>query len=458
MLFARISFFILVALGSSVPAIAQTTAFPDSLRTTMKQAVSAAARHAWNGYMQYARGMDDLQPLTKTGKNWYRHSLLMTPVDSYDTFHMLGMKKEADEAKQLIISQLDFDVDNEVQVFEITIRLLGGLISAYEMDGTPRFLQLAEDLGNRLLPAFQSATGMPYRYVHLQSGRRRDSLNNPAEIGTLMLEFGRLSQHTGDKRFFKAAKKAMMQVYARRSRIGLVGMQINVETGEWTNRTSQIGAYIDSYYEYLFKAWKMFGDRDFLKAWKVHQRAISRYLIEKTANGWFLKQADMHSGARGKTVYGALDAFYAGLCAYAGDRSSAKSIQRANYYMWTHFGMEPEAFDFTSGQVLSAYYILRPENIESCFYLYRTTGDHQYLWMGKRMFDDILKYCRTPEAFASIKDVRTMEKANSMQSFFIAETLKYAWLLFAPQTEGELSQVVFNTEAHPFLLRLKNKK
>ena len=120
--------------------------FPGSLKKEMQQKVIEACRHAWKGYMQHAKGYDDLQPLTKSGKNWYKTSLLMTPVDAFDTFIMLGMKKEAGEAKDLILSQLNFNTDNEVQVFEITIRLLGGLIAAYELDGNKKFLELAKDL------------------------------------------------------------------------------------------------------------------------------------------------------------------------------------------------------------------------------------------------------------------------------------------------------------------------
>src|SRR4051812_2767388 len=136
-------------------SVAQTgKPFPDKEKKAMREKVIDACRHAWQGYKDYAWGFDELQPLTKKGKNWYKHSLLMTPVDAFDTFILLGMKKEAEEAKQLILSQLNFDIDDRVQLFEITIRLLGGLQSAYELDGDKRFLALAEDLGDRLLPAF----------------------------------------------------------------------------------------------------------------------------------------------------------------------------------------------------------------------------------------------------------------------------------------------------------------
>ena len=424
--------------------------FSEDLKKEMRDKVVEATKHAWQGYRQFAWGYDDLQPLTKKGKNWYKTSLLMTPVDAFDTFIFMGMRTESEEAKQLIFSQLKFDVDDEVQLFEITIRLLGGLQSAYELDGDKRFLSLAKDLAERLLPAFNTVTGMPCRYVHLQTGALRDSINNPAEIGTLMLEFGKLSMLTGDKKYYAVAKKAMMEVYKRRSKIGLVGLKINVINGKWMNTESAIGAYIDSYYEYLFKSWKLFGDKDFKTAWDVHQKAIHQYLISKQDSGWFLKHVEMNTGKDISSTYGALDAFYAGLCAYSGDVSSAGQIQKANYYMWRKFNIEPEEFDFRTNKILSAYYVLRPENLESCFYLYRFTNDDNYLWMGKRMVDDIIEHCRTDIGYASLKNVQTYEKANSMQSFFFAETLKYAFILFSDKSILNLDKTVLNTEAHPF--------
>ncbi|MGZ3951022.1 MAG: glycoside hydrolase family 47 protein [Flavisolibacter sp.] len=440
---------VLVLLSFLVFCYCDAQSFPDDLKKEMREKVVEGTRHAWQGYRQFAWGYDDLQPLTKNGKNWYKHSLLMTPVDAFDTFILLGMKTEADEAKQLILSKLNFNVDDEVQVFEITIRELGGLQSAYELDGDKRFLALAKDLADRLLPAFKTPTGMPYRYVHLQTGALRDSINNPAEIGTLMMEFGKLSRLTGDKKYYEVAKKAMMEVYARRSKIGLVGLQIDVTKGNWTNTESAIGAYIDSYYEYLYKSWRLFGDKDFKTAWNVHQNAIKKYLISKQDSGWFLTHVDMNTGKEISPTYGALDAFYAGLTTYSGDTSTGIQVQRSNYYMWTKFNIEPEEFNFKTGKVLSAYYVLRPENLESCFYLSRFTKNDKYLWMAKRMVDDILDHCRNDIGFASLKNVQTYEKTNSMQSFFFAETLKYAYLVFAPESALDLGKVVLNTEAHP---------
>ena len=388
---------------------------------------------------------------------WYSSPMLMTPVDAFDSFLMMGLTAEAKEAKDLILSKLTFDTDNEIQVFEVTIRILGGLITAYEMDGDPKFLKLASDLADRMMPAFKTPTGMPFRYVHLRTGATRDSLNNPAEIGSLMLEFGKLSKLTGNNKYYCAAKKAILKVYKKRSKLDLVGEQINVITGKWTSSQTHISGYIDSYYEYLYKSWVLFNDADFKNAFERHNTAIKKYLIDKTDHGWFLRHANMNTGAETGTTYGALDAFYAGLCANAGDVETAKHLQDANFHMWTHFNMEPEEFNYKTDSITSAWYVLRPENIESSFYLYRATSHYEYLWMVKVMIENIFEHCRTESAFAALKDVRTFEQANSMPSFFFAETLKYAYLIFAPANVADLKKIVFNTEAHPFKIETIKK-
>ena len=443
-----------VILLLTVAGYAQKDAkFSEEMKQEMCNKVKAATQHAWQGYKQYAWGADDLKPLSKGPKIWYKKSMLMTPVDAFDTFTLLGLKAEAKEAKELILAKLDFNIDNDVQVFEITIRLLGGLITAYELDGNKKFLALAKDLANRLMPAFNSKTGMPYRFVHLQTGKTRDGINNPAEIGTLMMEFGKLSKLTGDKKYYDAAKKAIMLVYKSRSVLDLVGEQIDINTGKWVNTRSHIGAYIDSYYEYLYKSWLLFGDKDFKIAFDVHNAAIKKHLISKTDNGWFMHQVDMNTGKLIGTTYGALEAFYAGLCAFAGDVETGRQIQEANYYMWTRFNIEPEEFNFKADTITSAYYILRPENLESAFYMYRLTGELKYLWQGKVMVESIIEHCKNDVGFASLKNVQTFEKMNSMESFFFGETLKYAYLIFAPEATLDFKKVVLTTEAHPFKIK-----
>jgi len=194
----------------------------------------------------------------------------------------------------------------------------------------------------------------------------------------------------------------------------------------------------------------LFGDADCKAAWDTSNNAIIKYLYRKTTKGSFFTRVDMNTGKETHPLYGALDAFYAGVLTLSGNLMLAENIQQGNTYMWAKFHIEPEEFNFKTDSVTSPEYELRPENMESCFYLYRATKDEQYLRMAKKMTDDILSKCRTEDGFAAIKDVRTMELKDSMESFFLAETLKYAYLIFAPESTLDLKNYVFTTEAHPF--------
>ncbi len=413
------------------------------------ETVKKEFRHAWSAYKSYAWGHDELKPLSKGARDWYGTSLLMTPVDALDTMILMGLKAEADEAKALIFERLSFDVDIEIQSFEVTIRLLGGLLTAYEWDRDVRFLRLAEDLGRRLLPIYDSPTGMPYRYVNLRTGRTRDAVNNPAEIGTALIEFGTLSRLTGKPVFYEKSKRALVELSKRRSALGLVGTTINVETGAWIDKTSHIDGMIDSYYEYLLKAWLLFGDEDCRRLWDSGLRAVQSYLADDSARGLWYGQVDMETGRRLSTQFGALTAFFPAVLALSGDLDGASRLQDSCMRMWNLHGIEPELIDYSTLEVLEKPYVLRPEIIESAYYLFHYTKDPRYLRMGEAFFDGLVKYCRTDAGYASLKDVVTKEKSDSMPSFFLAETLKYLYLLFAPDETLPFDEVLFNTEAHP---------
>lgn len=413
-------------------------------------AVREATRHAWQGYWQHARGHDELRPLSGSARDWYQHSLLMTPVDALDTLLLMGLDKEADQARQLIVSQLDFDQDLWVKNFEITIRELGGLLSAYQMTGDKRLLDLADDLGQRLLPVFDSPTGLPYVEVNLRTGKVRGKVTNPAETGTLLLEFGTLSKLTGNPVYYTKAKRALVETWKRRSKIGLVGAGINVETGQWTSADSSIAGGIDSYYEYLYKCWKLFDDKDCLHMWQTSVGPMNKYLADHVRNDelWY-GHADMTTGKRTATTYGALDAFLPGLLAYSGDLKRARALQESGLKMWRLNGIEPEALDYANMQVTAPGYPLRPEIIESTWYLWHYTHDPRYRGMGKEFFQDFVRYTRTRYGFAALKDVRSKQKSDSMESFVLAETFKYFYLLFAPANTLDPDQSILNTEAHP---------
>ena len=428
---------------------AKTATFTQAQAERSAEEVKAQFLHAWRGYREYAWGHDALKPLSNGRVDWYGEPLLMTPVDALDTMIVMGLDNEAREARELIATKLSFDRDLDVKHFEVVIRLLGGLLSGYQLTGDQRLLDLAEDLGTRLLPAFDSPTGLPYVYVNLRTGKTHGNESNPAEAGTLLLEYGTLSKLTGNPVFYEKAKRALVETYKRRSKIGLVGERFDVTTGKWTNTRSHVGARIDSYYEYLWKCWTLFGDEDCHAMWKESIAAANRYYPEEVDGALWVGHVDMDSGERVASRYGALDAFWPGLLALSGDIAQARRLQDSSFKMWRKWGIEPEAYDYRKGEVTSAGYPLRPEIIESAWYLNRLTGDAKYRAMGREMFDDFVRYTRTDSGFATLNSVVTKEKEDDMESFVLAETFKYFYLLFAPPGTLDPAKVVLTTEAHP---------
>ena len=134
-------------------------------REALANRVKQELLHSWNAYKQHAWGHDELLPVSKGKKDWYGdQTLLMTPVDTLDTLVIMGLGEEAAKTSAYILENLSFDKDISVSNFEITIRILGGVLTAHQLTGDARYLAKAEDLAKRLAPAFESRTGMPYRW------------------------------------------------------------------------------------------------------------------------------------------------------------------------------------------------------------------------------------------------------------------------------------------------------
>jgi mannosyl-oligosaccharide alpha-1,2-mannosidase len=159
--------------------------------------VRAAIAHAWKAYAAHALGFDELRPLSSDGANWLGpgkdRGLGLTLVDSLDTLWLAGDRKSFDEAAAWVGSPafvLDQDVD--VNVFETTIRVLGGLLSAHFLSGDPVFLRRASELGGKLRGAFASPSGVPYSDVNLKSGAGFNPGKGPsslAEAFSIQFEF-----------------------------------------------------------------------------------------------------------------------------------------------------------------------------------------------------------------------------------------------------------------------------
>jgi hypothetical protein len=175
---------------------------------------------------------------------------------------------------------------------------------------------------------------------------------------------------------------------------------------------------------------------------------VNRYIADERPDGLWYGEADMTTGARTATVYGSLHAFFPAVLAMGGDLDRARRLQDSGFRMWKLHGIEPETLDYVAMKATNPGYQLRPEIIESAYYLAHYTKDPRYLEMGRAMFDDLRAHCRTASGYTSLRSVITKEKGDRMHSFWLAETLKYLYLLAAPDAI-DFDRVTFNTEAHP---------
>jgi mannosidase alpha-like ER degradation enhancer 2 len=183
--------------------------------------------------------------------------------------------------------------------------------------------------------------------------------------------------------------------------------------------------------------------------WNASIPAIQKYLADEVHGELWYGHANMTTGKRTATTYGALDAFFPALLALSGDIPRARQLQASSFKMWNLHSIEPEEIDYRTMKATAFTYHLRPEIVESTYYLHHYTGDPEYRRMGETIFNDFVKHCRVETGYAALQNVITKEKRDEMESFALAETFKYFYLLFAPREALDFNKVVFNTEAHP---------
>jgi len=419
-------------------------------QTNWSEDVKNETIRTWQAYQQYAWGSDVLLPLSKAAKNWYDESIYISPIDGYSTFKVMGLEKEAKRIEIYVSDSVSFDKDIFVKVFEVNIRVLGGLLAMFQYTENPKVLEQAKDFADRMLPAFQSGTGIPHYWVNLKTGEVKGDTVNVAEAGSYTFEMGILSYYTKDPIYYQKAKQATKAVYERRSEIGLVGETLNIETGEWINTNSHICAGIDSYYEYMYKSWLLFEDSEVKEMWDQSIIAINTYLPEVKDSLLWYGRVDMNTGKKNSSVITLYDAFLPAILAISGDVKRAEQLQQTWEWLWDKYGLEPMIYDYSTHTPNYPVYDLNPEIIESAYYLYEISGNEKYRKMNLKFYKDILKHCKTEIAFSAIENVETMEKRDYMATYFIAETLKYFYLTFQDNSEVNISDYVFSTEAHNF--------
>lgn len=449
------SFFLLLILSITILTTTNIIAQnDDSINYSyLAKEVRSEMIRSWSAYKKYAWGHDVLLPVSKGYKDWYEQSLNISPIDAYSTIKLMGLDNEAREIEIYVADSITFDKDIDVKIFEVNIRILGGLLSMYQYSNNEKILAKAKDFADRMMPAFNSPTGLPYYWVNLKTGEAKGEIINVAEAGSYTFEMGMLSYYTGDSKYYQAAKKATMAVFSRKSEIGLIGEIINVETGEWVkSENTHIGAGVDSYYEYMYKTVRTFGDPEMKSVWDFSIEHINKYIPEMFEGHLWYGRVNMNSGKKTSAKITLYDAFFPAILALSGDIDRAEKLQESWDWLWNQYGLEPMVYNYKEKNPTYPVYDLNPEIMESAYYLWFITEKNEYREMAKKYWDDIKKYCKTEVAFTQIKDVTTMEKNDYMATFFFAETLKYLFLTFSERDFFDFNNYTFSTEAHTFKL------
>ncbi|BFZ55466.1 hypothetical protein PYCC9005_002507 [Savitreella phatthalungensis] len=469
---------ILLCLLSSLPTGSVTASSP-SRRDILRDRTKDLFFHAFDNYMTHAFPADELRPISckpmerdppdtlASSVNDICGGFAMTLIDALDALAMLGEHARFREAVGDVVAYLGrdkFDLDVVVQVFEVNIRVLGGLIAAHEIASTRdeyrgwyagELLPLAEDLGDRLLAAFDTASAIPRPRTNLRHGPAGLGVHADhnetcaAGAGTLVLEFAMLSRLTGDPKYRVHAEAAFRAVWDRRMELGLVGNTLDSETGAWTTYYTGIGAGVDSFYEYALKAHVMLRDPFYLDVWEAAHEAIRQSVYSERMSA--PRVVHLRNGMALTNYADALSAFYAGLLVLSGDVEEARALHMFYYALWQRFHAIPERFDLVSRQADLAWWPLRPEFIESTYLLYRATRDPFFLAVGEQVLDDLESRTKTSCGFASLANVVTGTQEDRMESFVLSETLKYLYLLFDDDNPNNDDRTtVLSTEGHPF--------
>eukprot|EP00003_Mantamonas_plastica_P003398 TRINITY_DN12703_c0_g1_i1.p1 TRINITY_DN12703_c0_g1~~TRINITY_DN12703_c0_g1_i1.p1 ORF type:complete len:451 (-),score=87.58 TRINITY_DN12703_c0_g1_i1:36-1340(-) len=311
-----------------------------------------------------------------------------------------------------------------------------------------QLLDLTLDLADRILPAFDTPTGIPYGTVNLKYGvpPGETTITSTAGGGTFVLEWGLLSRLTGDDSYEYAARNALRALWSRRSSLSLLGNHIDIYTGEWTHKDAGIGASVDSFYEYLLKAALMFGDEEYLDIFHEGYHAINVHMKREP---WYI-DVHMSRGVMVWPVYNSLQSFWPGLQTLYGDITNASKSLTAFYSVWRKYGFVPEGFNLVNKHIQPGQtsYPLRPEITESAYYMYRATHDPWWLAVGRDMILSIESNSKCACGYATVEDVDGHILKDHMESFFLSETLKYLYLLFDEDNIMHKRQYIFNTEGH----------
>lgn len=516
----------------SINGVARVSENPDDVRSmwiARQQKVKEAFVHAWSGYKKFAMGYDELMPLSHRGIDGLG-GLGATIVDALDTAMIMGLDDVVAEAGSWVEEHLSKRISQKGQVnlFETTIRVLGGLLSAYHLSGGENgmnlthagpkpsvYLETAKDLADRLLSAFTaSPTDIPFSDVILHDSSAHPApggLSSTSEVSTLQLEFNYLSSISGDQKYSLEAMKVMEHMKTLPKVEGLVPIYISPHSGEFSGENIRLGSRGDSYYEYLIKVWLQSGassnsNTSYLyEMYKEAMNGVRHLLVRKSIPNKLVFVGELPYGSNGgfSPKMDHLVCFLPGTLALGATKGLTKKQAMENsmvnfedlenlklaedltktcfeMYAVTSTGLAPEIAYFHTEEYSEQGYdggnkssefvndiiikpadrhnLLRPETVESLFVLFRITQDPKYREWGWQIFEAFEKHTKVDTGgYCSLDDVTSVppHRRDKMETFFLGETLKYLYLLFADNSLIPLDKFVFNTEAHPIPINLK---
>ncbi|KAJ5183016.1 hypothetical protein N7492_000632 [Penicillium capsulatum] len=496
----------------------------DSYWDGHREEIKEAFLTSWDAYSRYAWGKDIFHPASKTGSQMSPNGLGWIIVDSLDTLMIMNLTSQLSDARKWLNRGLTYDQDQDVNTFETTIRMLGGLLSAHYLStqlphvSSRRdyvYLAKATDLADRLLSAYESKSGIPYASVNIGTREGLPShadggASSTAEATSVQLEMKYLAHLTGKEEYWRKAEHVMKVIDDHRMPDGLLPIFVHPDTGSFQYDEIRLGSRGDSYYEYLIKQYlQTSGDEPiYSEMWEEALGGIQKHLVTSTKHSKLQFIAELPQGIGGplSPKMDHLVCFLPGSIAIGATEGMtetearkqpwwtaekgkqmelARELTKTCWAMYdvTASGLSPEIAWFEADAAdlrpmpgssprpsssnskeswkrdfiikpLDSHNLQRPETVESLFLMFRVTEDPIYRKWGWKIFEAFQKQTIVGhgEGHTSLEDVRRnpATKRDNMESFWLAETLKYLYLLFSPREFLPLTEIVFNTEAHVF--------
>lgn len=439
------------------------------------ESIREAFYHAYQSYRKLCWAFDELKPISKSCKNTLHAGL--TIVDSITTLYIMNFTEDYEEARNFIAN--DFHPSGKWSVFEFVIRFIGGFISIYQMTHDQLYLDKAIECADAIFPVFNQETGMYSSSFKLSTNSKGKLVAtqlsswkmNLAEVGTYQLEFLTLTALTGDKKYMDLALKLYKRLWKDNPNYTI--LVDPTENQRQTNRLidgqRHLGGAADSYYEYIIKTYLLTNGVSprILKQHLMIMKDIKKDLLFTTDK---LKLIGIGVWEQGKLrkIVEHLATFVPGMIAIGTvknndkkdeDMQLAKKIVDTLSYVknTTKSKLMPEQVEFDSNEqpdqeykIRIDEYLLRPESVESIFYLYRFTGEKVYRELAWKFFLGINQSCRVENGFVSVKNLNgRLNSIDIMDSWFLAETLNYLYLTFTDTRLISPADWVFNTESHP---------